>query len=789
MQTNSQLLRQRTWIAAIGILAFVWWSAASVSMLRAEDAKPADATSSETAVDKPADAKEVDAKELAAGHSQHGDAFNEGPRQHAYLMGGTGHVHIQVATENEEAQKFFDQGVGQLHGFWYYESERSFRQAAVLDPDCAMCYWGMAMSNVNNEKRARGFIAKAVERKAKASRREQTWIDAYAAFFDEKNKDNKRRREKLVLDLESIIHDFPDELEAKAFLAGQIWSNEGAGIAISSRQSVDALIQQVLDVEPMHPVHHYRIHMWDNPKPERALAAASLCGQSAPNIAHMWHMPGHIYSRLQRYEDAAWQQEASARVDHAHMIRDRVMPYQIHNYAHNNEWCSQNLSYVGRVHDAVTLAKNLLELPRHPQFNHYGVGGSAAAHGRRRLFEYLEKFELWDEVLALADTPYLEPTDQEDEQVRRLALVGAAHFSKEHFDAGQVCIEDLKSRIAAKQEAADKAEREAEEKAKNEKKNDDQIAKAKADARKPHERAKKPIEEALAELRGRRALARGDSKEALAQFEKAGRQVRKELLAQTHLKAGDAAKAIEIAKVSFDGAPGQVLPLANYVEVLYRGGKTDEAAEQFKKLRRLAGHADLDMPALARLSDAAKSMHLGDDWRDPASPANDVGVRPNLDSLGPFRWSPYVADDWTLTDGQNKPISLHQYRGKPVVVIFYLGYGCLHCVEQLKSFAPKTKDFSSEGIELVAISSDAQAELQQSIANCGIEGGFPFPLCSDASLNVFRQYRAFDDFEQTTLHGTFLIDAKGFVRWQDISYEPFNDPDFLLKEAERLLAQ
>ena len=40
----------------------------------------------------------------------------------------------------------------------------------------------------------------------------------------------------------------------------------------------------------------------------------------------MWHMPGHIYSDLHRYADAAWQQEASARTDHAYMMRDGVLP-------------------------------------------------------------------------------------------------------------------------------------------------------------------------------------------------------------------------------------------------------------------------------------------------------------------------------------------------------------------------------------------------------------------------------------------------------------------------------
>jgi hypothetical protein len=72
----------------------------------------------------------------------------------------------------------------------------------------------------------------------------------------------------------------------------------------------------------------------------------------------MWHMPGHTYSRLHRYADAAWQQEASARVDHAHMVRDQVMPDQIHNYAHNNEWLIRDLIFIGRVGEATDLAKN-----------------------------------------------------------------------------------------------------------------------------------------------------------------------------------------------------------------------------------------------------------------------------------------------------------------------------------------------------------------------------------------------------------------------------------------------
>ena len=120
-------------------------------------------------------------------------------------------------------------------------------------------------------------------------------------------------------------------------------------------------------------------------------------------------------------------------------------------------------------------------------------------------------------------------------------------------------------------------------------------------------------------------------------------------------------------------------------------------------------------------------------------------------------------------------------------MIFYLGYGCLHCAEQLKKFAPETEKYREAGIEIVAISTDSEADLQQSIDN--YEGGMPFPLVSNEELDVFKSWRAYDDFEQVPLHGTFLIDPAGLVRWQDISYEPFQDPAFLLKESKRLLAQ
>ena len=129
------------------------------------------------------------------GHSRHGTTFDEGPRSAAYLMPGLGDaVHFPVDGISERAQRFFDQGVTQQHGFWHFEAERSFRQVAKLHPDCAMAYWGMCRANDENAERAAGFIANAVARSAGCSEREQQWIDAWARYYRVDDKDRAELR-------------------------------------------------------------------------------------------------------------------------------------------------------------------------------------------------------------------------------------------------------------------------------------------------------------------------------------------------------------------------------------------------------------------------------------------------------------------------------------------------------------------------------------------------------------------------------------------------------------------
>lgn len=735
-----------------------------------------------------ADAKDSAAADPAEGHSSHGEVFNEGPRQAAYLMDGLGTTTFDVTSSSDEAKAFVRQGVAQLHGFWYFESERSFRQAAMLDPDCAIAYWGMAMSNRKSEARAKGFIKEAMDRKDKTSRRERLYIEAFHEYSEAKSEsteDKTKRSEKYVSKLDDLVIEFPADLEAKAFLCEFLWSARRDGNKQASYLAVDALIQDILDREPLHSVHHYRIHLWDTKKSELALESAARCGLAAPSIAHMWHMPGHIYSRLKRYHDAVYQQEASARVDHAHMMKDQVLPDQIHNFAHNNEWCIRNMVHIGRVGDAIDLAQNMIQMPRHPKYNDIDKSGSYK-YGRERLMDVLRIFELHAEFVRLCETPYLEKSGDKNEDLKRDRYLAAALVATGQLDKAMEIRLQLQTNLDTKKAERTAAGDKAAQTAQKEKKNDKDVEKARKAAEATLLGDVKGHEKAIDEIDGRIAANSGKIDEALALFKKStGVPVEEQVAIM--LKAGKVDDAIKKIADHVQTNKNETRPLAAQVETLWAANKKPEAKKAFEELRNQSSEIDLSTPAFSRLTPIAKELGWEENWTTSRQFPADIGARPPLDALGPLRWQPVAAAEWSLADVQNQQRSLTEFRGKPVVAVFYLGAGCLHCAQQLQKFAPKAEAFKAAGFEIVAISTDAQPVLGDAYKD--LKEGFPFPLVSDAELNVFKSYRCYDDFEKQPLHGTFVIDADGLIRWQDISYEPFMDPDFVLKEAKRLLQQ
>ncbi len=727
--------------------------------------------------------------DVLEGHSYHGEAFNEGPRQKAYLMGNTGNISFPITTTSPKVQALFVQGVGQLHGFWYFEAERSFRQAAAIEPECAMAYWGMAMANLNNHDRAYGFARKAVEHREAASPREQLYIDALAKLYEAdqepkldddgkeimpespKGDDRKKRARQWVKDLEQIIFEYPDDLEAKAILVNEIWMNTRKGIEISSKQANQALLDAIFAANPMHPAHHYRIHLWDAKDTAKWVTdSAAKIGPASPGIAHMWHMGGHIWARLDRHDDAAWQQEASARTDHAFMMRDWVMPDQIHNFSHNNEWLTRSLRHVGRVGEAIDLAMNMIELPRHPKYNTLAKRGGSTSYGRQRLLELLHMYEQWDRILELADTMYLEPTDVLEQRAMRRWSMGRAHFEKGDVDAGRGQIAALE-RLGAEAKARRVIG----------------TVLGPKTTKRELDQADKMIGRAIDALDAYDRYAAGEAEKSLEDLEKT-RLVGKDHLARLYLEAGLKEKAKELAEKAAEDQDGIAYPLANLTWVLHELSEAEAAQEKFEALRKISARFDMEMPVFERLAPLAKAAGHGEDWRVAYVMPDDVGDRIDLTEIGPVRWSPIQAPAWTLKDGFHQTTSLADYRGKPVVVIFFLGFGCVHCIDQLNAFQPAAEKFAAAGIDLVAIGTDGQEQLFESQKEDSAKERFGFPILANPEMDVFKQYRAYDDFEDQPLHGTFLIDGQGRVRWMDVSYEPFMDHQFLLQESKRLLA-
>ena len=675
---------------------------------------------------------------LRAGHSIHGEVFNAGPRRAARLMEGQGNITFDRDTPADSAhpeiRMFLNQGVAQLHTFFYLEAERSFRQAAKLDPDRAIAYWGMAMANIDNPDRARGFLeqARRPERWGKASKREQMHIDAFAARMDKDlAKNPKEAHRRWIKGLEAIVEAYPDDLDALSWIVLAVWRGEWSD-GVGSRHAVDRLLEEVLEARPDHPgALHYRIHLWDGAKPERALSAAPRYGPAAPGIAHAWHMPGHIYSKLHRYDDAAFQQEASARVDHAFMIGDRVMPFEIHNYAHNNEWLAKNLLFQGRVREAIAVARDLFDQPRDPELNHPGKGYCARNLGQTRWLQALSWFGLWDQFRAADAQGLFEWSDTPEDRLKRLSHRGRAAAALGDAVELDRQIDELKSEVirTLDDELAQAQREKAVAQAKAEGKEPPAAPETKAEGLKPIKRSS--LEGTLAELEGRRLLSQGRNEEALARFEAAGEMESVEK-ARALAACGQTDRAIEMIGQTVAKSPNEVVPLAAQVEILADAQRIDEAKTACAALLALAQRADEDWPLLVRIRQQAKK------W----------GV--TVESPVPGPHAPARID-----------------------------------LEQLQLFGRHHDALRELGADVVGISTDDVARTHALKHN---EDGvaFPMTLLADPELKAFRAFTAYDDFEDQPLHAIVLVDPQGAVRYSRVSADPFLNVEFVKRELQRL---
>lgn len=141
-----------------------------------------------------------------------------------------------------------------------------------------------------------------------------------------------------------------------------------------------------------------------------------------------------------------------------------------------------------------------------------------------------------------------------------------------------------------------------------------------------------------------------------------------------------------------------------------------------------------------------------------------------------------------LKDHEGKLHDLHARRGKWTLVIFFLGHGCVHCTEQLRLFAPMMPRFGELGLETWTVSTDSVSDLHLTMGEREPDDPpFPFLVLSDESQACFASWHCHDAFLNKAMHGTFLVDPEGFIRWSDISNEPYSHPEFLVEECGRLM--
>jgi len=165
--------------------------------------------------------------------------------------------------------------------------------------------------------------------------------------------------------------------------------------------------------------------------------------------------------------------------------------------------------------------------------------------------------------------------------------------------------------------------------------------------------------------------------------------------------------------------------------------------------------------------------------RDPAYRPTPTQEHPLLGRLAP---------DFTLPDVDGKPWSLaRELKEGPVVLVFYYGYHCNHCVSQLFGLHKDLDRFQELGARVVAVSADPPELTRERFRTYG---PFAFPVLSDPGHAIAALYGTWTagpkpGEEGDLQHGTFVIDRQGRVVWANRGDSPFTENRTLLIETHR----
>lgn len=317
------------------------------------------------------------------------DAALEPPR----LFEGLGGVHQPITTRIPAAQQYFDQGLALTYGFNHEAAIDSFREAARLDPKCALCWWGVAYAagpNINApmgpEAAARAWqAAREAKRLAKhASPEERAWIEAIQARYGEDPEASagpERRAQDLAYAgaMGALRRAQPENLHVATLYAEALmdlspwnyWQDDGS--PREHTPAVEDALAFVLERDPDHVgALHFWIHLYERFEPERAEAEADRLWRLAPAAGHLVHMPAHIYYRVGRYGESADVNERAAAADVAWFSWCRApQAYAALYYTHNLHFLWASAMAEGDFDASLTAARRLVAQIRDDQLGDF----------------------------------------------------------------------------------------------------------------------------------------------------------------------------------------------------------------------------------------------------------------------------------------------------------------------------------------------------------------------------------------------------------------------------------
>ena len=430
------------------------------------------------------------------------------------------------------------------------------------------------------------------------------------------------------------------------------------------------------------------------------------------------------------------------------------------------------LGAAGRIREAMDLANYAMALPRHPTTNDpYGRGH--ATMSLDRMIDILAAYEMWDEAVQFCTAPNAVNIGEAMVESKRLRLLGVAFANKRQLT--------FRSRILTEQLGETREQldlREDIDSHHNEICVPEDVVEIDFAG---NDAARKHITNSVTVIDAHLHAMRKDYSGAVEKM----KQTDMSQLQQARLLAGsgDTDSAIAMLGQLAEESPFRAAVLTALAEIQWAADQRDAATVTLTELNELLVQFAVDSTLRKRLEPIVGETDLASTWH--AAPETLESSEAGLTELQSTFPLGVVAPEFELPGVNDKTYSLESYRGKPVLVVFYLGRGCLHCSRQLKRLGPVAFEFEGLGIEIVGISSDSMETLADSFSK--YRGRIPYPLAADGDLDVFKSYQLHRDGMEEPLHGTFLLDADGKVRWRDSGDEPFMDMEFLLRESKRLL--